>query len=566
MLWQKNLILSLFIFLWLSSGALPEAVPTQVERAKGGLQFDLIIRNGKIIDGTGNAWFYADVGIKKGRVAKIGRLAQSRAISEINAKGLIVSPGFIDVHTHADTSLLHYPYAENFIRDGVTSIVTGNCGRSVREVANYFQDLLTTGVVLNVATLIGHNTILRQVKGERATPLTPQEMEECKRLLRKAMLDGAVGMSTGLIYTPGKFSSTEEIIELQKVVAELGGIYATHLRSETTEILEAIDEALRIGREAGCRVQISHLKIPSDNKIGGSKTILQKILEARAQGQEVWADQYPYTASSTSISVLLPDWVFKGGQEEAKKILSDPKSLKTVIADMKAQHEKKRHRKDFSFAVIASSRAYPEFVGKSIKEVTQKLKLQRKKGKERKWKIIPSKQLPKVTMDEQYRTIIDIYLKGGATCVFHTLSEEDVVNIMQSPLVAICSDSGVRGLREGKPHPRGYGSNARVLGRYMREKKVLTLEDALRKMTSLPALAFQFKDRGILREGYWADITIFNPDTVIDKATFENPHQHPEGIEYVIVNGEIVLEKGSLTGKLPGKVIYGPAYSLHTPQ
>jgi len=555
----KLSFLSFVIFFFLGCVKLSRLIETGQPSQK----FNLLIRNGKIVDGTGNAWFYDDVGIKNGKIARIGNLTGYKSRNEINAKGLIVSPGFIDVHTHIDSSLLKHPYAENYIRDGVTTIVAGNCGGSVLDVTKHFKSLKKKGAAINVATLIGHNTVLHKIKGDIAGELTPEQMEECKKLLRKAMYEGAVGMSTGLIYSPGKYSSIKEIIEFQKVVAELGGIYASHMRNESTRILEAIDETLKIGKEANSRIEISHFKLPGDNTIGGSKTILQKVLDARAQGQEVWLDQYPYTASSTGISMLFPDWLFEKGSSEAKKILSDPNGLKRVLVDMKKQHEEERHREDFSFAVITSSKAYPEFVGESIKEVTQILKLKKEKGESVDWKNISPLELPEVSMEEQYLTIVDIYLKGGASCVYHTQSEEDVVNIMQCPLVAICSDGGLQEPGEGKPHPRSYGSNARVLGRYVREKKVLTIEDAIRKMTSLPALAFRFKDRGVLREGYWADITIFNPDTIIDKATFENPHQYSEEIEYVIVNGEIVFANGKLTGKLPGKPVYGPAYDFN---
>ena len=556
---RKFIILILLVFVFLFSPACAKFSKLSVLDFTY-QKFDLIIWNGKIIDGTGNAWFYADVGIKDGKIARIGNLKGCKSRNEINAKVLIVSPGFIDVHTHIDSSLLKHPYAENYIRDGVTTVVAGNCGGSVLDVAKHFKSLKEKGAAINVATLIGHNTVLHKVKGDVAGELTPEQMEECKKLLKKAMCEGAVGMSTGLIYSPGKYSSIEEIIELQKVVAELDGIYASHIRNESTKILEAIDETLRIGKEANSRVEISHFKLPADNTIGGSQTILQKVLDARASGQEVWLDQYPYTASSTGITTLFPDWLFEKGSGEAKKILSNPNELKRVLIDMKKQHEEERHRKDFSFAVITSSRAYPEFIGKNIKEVAQILKLKKEKGENVDWKNISPQQLPEVNMEEQYLTIVDIYLKGGASCVYHTQSEEDVVNIMRCPLVAICSDGGLQEPGEGKPHPRSYGSNARVLGRYVRENKVLTLEDAIRKMTSLPALAFRFKDRGVLREGYWADITIFNPDTIIDKATFENPHQYSEGIEYVIVNGEIVFANRKLTGKLPGKPIYGPVH------
>ena len=556
---RKFIIVTLSIFLLLTTLGCSRVLRlTEIKYITP--KYDLIIRDGKIIDGTGNAWFYADVGIRNGKIIRIGNLEKCKSRKEINAKGLIVAPGFIDVHTHIDRSILEHPYAENYVRDGVTTIIGGNCGSSVIDVANHFKKVKKKGVAINIATLIGHNSILRKVKGDKAGELTVEQMKEAKRLLRKAMYDGALGMSTGLIYTPSKYSSTEEIIELQRVVAESGGIYATHMRSESTEILAAIDETLRIGREAGCRVEISHFKLPADNTIGGSQTILKKVLDAREQGQEVWLDQYPYTASSTGITTLFPDWLFEKGGEEAKKILNDPERLKKVLADMKKQHEEERHRKDFSFAVITSSRAYPEFVGKSIKEIAQIFKLKKQKGENIDWKSISSEQFPEVIMEEQYLTIVDIYLKGGASCVYHTQSEKDVMNIMQCPIVSICSDGGIQELGEGKPHPRNYGSNARVLGQYMREKKILTLEDAIRKMTSLPALAFRIKDRGILCEGYWADITIFNPDTVIDKATFENPHQYSEGIEYVIVNGKVVFANEKLTGKLPGMPIYSPVH------
>ena len=523
-------------------------------------KFDLIIKEGEIIDGTGYACYFADIGINDGKIVRIGDLLDYKGRVEIDAGGLIVCPGFIDLHTHVDMGLVNQPYAENFIRDGVTTVVGGNCGYSVQDITDYFKTLKEKGIVLNAATLIGHNTILRQVKGNVGTPLNAYELDKCKSLLRRAMEDGAFGMSTGLIYTPGKYSSTEEIIELQKVVGEYGGLYATHMRSEGTEILRAIDEALRIGGEVGCRVEISHFKIPGDNTIGGSDTIIRKVRDARSSGLRVWIDQYPYTASSTNMSVLFPDWLLENGGNKAKEILLDSNKVKRVLESMKEDYEIKRDRKDFAYAVITSSRAYPEFEGRNLKEVAQILKLRKEKGDNVNWRNISPENLPEVTMEDQYLAIIDIYLKGGASCVYHTMTEDDVINIMRQPFIAVCSDSGIRDYGIGKPHPRGYGSNARVLGRYVREKNVLTLEEAIKKMASVPANSFEFKRRGFIRENYWADITIFNPDTVIDKATYENPHQYPEGIEYVIVNGEVVLENGNLTGKLPGVPLYGPGY------
>jgi N-acyl-D-amino-acid deacylase len=529
--------------------------------------FDLLIRHGKIIDGAGNAWFYGDVGINGDRIARIGDLHDSTAGKEIDATDLIVAPGFIDVHTHADTDLYKLPEAENFVRDGVTTIVTGNCGYGVRDVGDYFARLKEKGTAINVATLIGHNTILRAVKGDKAGDLTPEQMQQAKQIVEKAMRDGAVGMSTGLIYTPGMYSKPEEIIELQTVAASFGGIYTSHMRSESTEIMDAIEEALRVGREAHCRVEISHFKLPHDvsERIGGSDATLKRVLDARAAGEEVWMDQYPYTASSTSLSTMLPDWVLEAGSEKGKEQLKTEEGLKRALADMKHNHEIERHRTDLSYAVISSCAAYPQYVGRNIMQAAQLMKFSRENAGKELLAQNPPSDLPPVSMDEQYRAVIDIFLKGGAGMVFHTMDESDVVNILRCPLISIASDSGVRSFGTAQPHPRGYGTNARVLGRYAREQHVVTLEDAVRKMTSQPATAFRFNDRGLLREGFVADITIFDPERVIDKSTFDQPHQYSVGIEHVIVNGKLVLEEEKMTGVLPGVPIHGPGWDGKMP-
>jgi N-acyl-D-amino-acid deacylase len=530
-------------------------------------QFDLLIRGGKVIDGAGNAWFYGDVGINGDRIARIGDLHDATAGKEIDATNFIVAPGFIDVHTHADTDLYKLPEAENFIRDGVTTIVTGNCGYGVRDVGDYFARLKEKGTAINVATLIGHNTILRAVKGDKAGDLTPEQMQQAKQIIEKAMRDGAVGMSTGLIYTPGTYSKTEEIIELQKVAASFGGIYTSHMRSESTAIMDAIDEALRVGREANCRVEISHFKLPHDvsERIGGSDATLKRVLDARAAGEEVWMDQYPYTASSTSISTMLPDWVLQDGSDKGKDLLNTEEGLKRALADMKHNNEIERHRTDMSYAVISSCAAYPQYVGRNIMQVAQLMKLSRQNAGKELLAQNPPNDLPAVTMDDQYRAVIDIFRKGGASMVFHTMDESDVVNILRSPLISIASDSGVRSFGTAQPHPRGYGTNARVLGRYVREQHVITLEDAIRKMTSQPATAFRFDDRGLLRQGFIADITIFDPERVIDKSTFDQPHQYSVGIEHVIVNGKLVLEGEKMTGLRPGAPIHGPGWDGKAP-
>jgi N-acyl-D-amino-acid deacylase len=530
---------------------------------------EFVVRNGRIIDGSGNGWFYGDVLVRGGKIAEIGRVSAKTGAEDIDATGLVIAPGFIDVHTHADGDAIG-SRCENFIRDGVTTLVIGNCGGSPRDIGEYFDRLREKGSACNVAALIGHNTILRASKGEAAGTLTAEQMEKAKDVVRQAMQDGAVGMSTGLIYRPGIYSPTEEIIELQRVAAEFGGIYATHMRNESSNILEAIDEALRVGREANCRVEISHFKLPRDiaKKIGGADATLGKVLAARAAGQEVWIDQYPYTASSTSITTLLPDWVYDQGPDEAMKRLEDPEQVTKMLADMRDNYEVKRKRASLGYAVIASSRAEPTLAGRNLYEVAQIFKFReqnKSKGGDVELLSADPEKLPAVTMEDQYRAVIHISRRGGASCVFHTMDEEEVEDILASPLVSIASDSGVREFGAGVPHPRGYGTNARVLGKYVRERKVTTLEDAVRKMTSMPATAFRMADRGLVRPGYVADLTIFDPATVTDKATFEKPHAYAEGVRHVVVNGRLVLRDGEMTGLLPGGPVLGPGAAKNVP-
>ena len=528
-------------------------------------EHELVIHNGRIVDGSGNAWFYGDVLVRNGRIAAIGKVDAKPTAEVIDATGLVVAPGFIDVHTHADNDAIG-SRCENFVRDGVTTLVVGNCGGSPPNVATYFQRLRDKGSACNAAILIGHNTILNATKGDAAGDLTPEQMDKARQMVDKAMRDGAVGLSTGLIYKPGTYSKTEEIIELAKVSSQYGGIYATHMRDEGTNILAAIDEALRIGREAKCRVEISHFKLPSDvaKKIGGADATLGKVMAARAAGQEVWVDQYPYTASSTGLNTMLPDWVFDKGREEAEKRLADPEQVKKILADMRQNHEIRRKRTSLAYAVIASCKAEPTFAGRSILDVARIYKIRaesKASGGGDTVELLRSgewNKLPQVTMEDQYRAVIDLARRGGAQMIFHTMDEREVADIMKDPLVAIASDSGVRTLGSGMPHPRGYGTNARVLGVYVREKRLITLEDAVRKMTSLPATAFRFPDRGLVRVGFVADLTIFDPATVSDKATFEKPHAYAEGVRHVIVNGRAVLKDGQMTGLLPGGPVYGP--------
>lgn len=496
--------------------------------------YDLLIVRGRIIDGTGNPWRRADVAIKDGRIARIGRIDMREARRTIDAEGKIVAPGFIDVHAHVE-NIYNQPDAENFIRMGVTSLVTGNCGSSTVEVGKFLDRIKEQPLAVNLATLIAHGSVRAKVMGDEDRAPTPEELRQMEALVEQGMKEGALGLSTGLIYVPGTYAKTEEIIALARVAARHGGIYATHMRNEGNGIFEAISESIRVGEEAGIPVEISHFKISSRKLWGKSTETIALVEQARARGLQVTVDQYAYTASSTSLDVLLPDWVRAGGREAAKTRLADAVTRERVRAEMK-DGLKKRGFKDYSYAVVANYEPDKSFNGLSIVEITR-----RTRGTSK--------------LDAQIEKIIEMFMAGGASMVYHGMSEEDVQRIMRQPWTMIAADAGVRRFGEGVPHPRGYGNNARVLGRYVRELGIITLEDAVRKMTSLPAQTFRLRDRGLLLEGYAADVVIFDERTVADRATFDQPHQYPVGISYVIVNGQVVLSDGQMTGARPGAAL-----------
>jgi N-acyl-D-amino-acid deacylase len=357
-------------------------------------------------------------------------------------------------------------------------------------------------------------------------------------LVDQAMKDGAVGLSTGLIYVPGAFATTDEIVSLARVVARHGGLYATHMRSEGEKVLEAVQESIQIGEQAGLPVDISHFKISSKKLWGQTPATLQLIRNARARGLSVTVDQYAYTASSTSLDARLPTWLRAGGFEEAKKRLADKATRDRVTSEMK-EGLKRSGFKDYSYAMVANYEADKSFNGKSIAEITKTVR-----GKK--------------DLKDQIEQILTMYESGGAAMIYHGMSEDDVQRIMREPFTMIGSDSGVRQIDESVPHPRGYGNNARILGQYVRELKVITLEDAIRKMTSLPAQTFGFRDRGMVREGFAADLVIFDETTIADQATFTKPHQYPTGIDYVLVNGKLVFAAGTMTGAYSGVALRGP--------
>ena len=499
-------------------------------------QFDMVITNARIVDGTGNPWFLGSIAIKDGRIAKVGRFDAPPAKQTIDAKGQIVAPGFIDVHVHTE-DIFENPAAENFIRMGVTSLITGNCGGSETDIAEFLGRYKTKPLATNLGTLIAHGSVRAKVMGLDNRAPTAEEQLKMNALVEQGMRDGAVGLSTGLIYIPGTFAKTEEVVELAKAASKYGGTYSSHIRDEGTEVVKAINEAINIGEEANMPVEISHFKISSKALWGESPTTIGLVKAARARGLAVTVDQYAYTASSTSLDSRVPSWAIAGGRAEGKKRLADPEIRKKVAKEMKDDLKEKKF-KDFSFAYVASYRANPEFNGKNIAEITQIAKGNKK-------------------LDAQIEQIMEMYEKGGAGMVYRVMSEDDVQNIMREPFTMIASDSGVREFGVGVPHPRGYGNNARVLGKYVRELKLISLEDAIRKMTSLPAQTFGLRDRGQIREGFAADLVIFDDAKVADKATFDKPHQYSEGFSSVIVNGGIVFDGVKMTGVMSGQPLYG---------
>lgn len=504
----------------------------------GQADFDIIIKNGKLVDGSGNPWFVADIGIRDGKITEVGHLQESAAEAYIDAAGLVVCPGFIDVHTHIESSLPQRPQAENFLYDGVTSLITGNCGGSSIDLNQFFNDLMKVGISPNVGSLIGHNSVRRKVMGSEDRAPQAEEMQDMKKLVEQAMDAGAVGLSTGLIYIPGAFAETGEIVELAKVTGRYRGIYASHIRQEDERVFDAIREACNIGQQANIPVEISHFKITGKVNWNQTQRMIDLVEQYRRQGIDVTVDQYPYTASSTRLDVLMPEWSRAGGRNEIKSRLSDAAAVKKIKGEMK-QMLKNTGFKDYSYCFVANCRWQASYNGKNISEINR---LMGRRGK----------------VKDEIQTILDMMAKGGGSMVYHKMYEEDVQRIMRYPNAMVASDAGVPAFDVGAPHPRAYGTNARVLGRYVREMGTISLPLAIRKMTSLPAQRFQLKDRGLIRPGMAADIVIFDEQKIGDRATFEAPHAFSTGIQYVLVNGIPVLEKGVHNGKRPGVILKGP--------
>jgi len=504
-------------------------------------QYDVLIRGGRIVDGAGAPWFIGDVAMLGQSIAAIGMLPGAQAKLRIDATGMVVAPGFIDIHTHAERDVLELPAAENYIRQGVTTLMGGQCGGAPLPLRPFLETLARKPISVNFGLFTGQGRIREAVMGRENRKATEAEIEQMRGLARQAMLDGAFGLSTGLFYVPGNYTPTEEVIELAKVVGKLGGMHISHMRDEAAGVLDSVRETIRIGEEGGLPTQVTHHKIIGVETWGRSKETLRQVEEARARGVDVTVDQYVYTASSTSLGAIFPQWAMASGNGGLKARLADPQQRAKIMAVIVDRLKYDRGAGDPKNVVMARCAADPALAGKNLAQIT------RERGRE-------------VTFETAAETMIELQQQGGCQGIFHAMSEEDVERILRYPFTMVGSDGQIPVFGEGNPHPRSYGNFARVLGRYVRERKALSLEDAVRKMTSLPAARLKLFDRGVLRPGMKADVAVFDPVRVADKATFLQPHQYAEGFAWVLVNGRPVVANGSVTQERPGQVLYGPAY------
>ncbi len=506
-----------------------------------GSQYDLIIRGGRIYDGSGGQPYVADVAIKGDRIAAIGKVS-GRAARTLDAKGLYVAPGFIDIHNHTEFPVgepERYPVL-NYLRQGVSTVVTGPDGDGNYRIAEYFARLKQHGIGLNVLHTVEHNFIREEAMGGSFDrPPTPAEMARMKAMVRQAMQEGAVGLSSGLYYTPGTYATTEEVIELARVAGEYGGIYTSHIRDEgdflyddprKDGLLDAVREAIRIGKEAGVVANITHIKaegILGESHWGKSVQVTQLIEQARAQGQRVYADQYPYTASSTSLSaVVVPRWIQADGRMNER--LRDPALRARIVEEMRLTVEGGLGPK---VLVVSRFESHPEWEGKNLEEISR------------------------LMQRSPTETAIEVVLMGDPDMVVHSMSPQDVERFMTKPYVGTSSDGGNPVFGEGQPHPRSYGSFPHKIREYVLEKKVLSMEAAIRAATALPAEVLSLKDRGTLAEGKRADVVVFDPVTIRDEATFSRPHQYSVGIAYLLVNGTIAIDHDEYTGARAGRAL-----------
>ena len=533
--------------------------------------FDLVILNGQIIDGTGSPWYSGDVGIRAGRIAAIGNLAAAPRLRTLDARGKVVAPGFIDMLGQSETTILVDSRLPSKIYQGITTEITGEGGSAAplndaiiasdrpayehykinpdwRTFHDFFARLEKQGMGINLASYVGATQVRRMVLGDADVQPTPDQLEKMKSLVRDAMRDGAVGVSTSLEYAPAPYAKTDEIIALASAAAPFGGIYATHMRSEGDAIIESIDETVRIGREAHIPVEIWHFKVAGKANFGRMPEAIARVNKARAEGSDITADTYGYTAWSNSLSAFVPPWAHDGGDSKLIERLKDPatrarirKNMQTPSKDWDNEWDEITGPQDVMITVVQNP-ALKQFQGKRLTEIAAAMK--------------------KDPMDALFDLLVQD--KAYTECAVFGMSEPDVVLALQQPWVSVDNDSsgtspeGILG--EEHPHPRAYGTFPRILRKYVREEKKLTLEDAIRKFSALPAQRMRLTDRGVLKQGMWADIVIFDPETVTDVATYDDPNRLSKGMEDVLVNGTLVIENGKMTGALPGKVLRGAGY------
>jgi dihydroorotase/N-acyl-D-amino-acid deacylase len=503
--------------------------------------YDLLLRGGRIVDGTGSPWYRGDIAIAGDTIVRIAPSISEAAARVIELKGLAVAPGFIDIHTHARRGIFEVPTAENYVRQGVTTLVEGPDGGSPIPLKPFLEKVAATRISPNFLSFVGQGSIRSEVIGSVNRRATPEEVERMRTLVRQGMEDGAFGLSSGLFYVPGSFTPTEEIIELAKVAGQMGGIYISHMRNEAKGIVESVRETIEIGERGDLPTQITHHKVIGKKYWGSSSETLRLVDEARARGVDATIDTYPYTASSTSIAgALMPQWAQEGGREATLKRLKDPSLREKIETATIGLILDERGGGDPKNVVVARCEWDPALAGMDLAAITAR------------------RGLP-VTVANAASTALWIVEQGGAQAIFHAIGEDDLQRILVHPATMIGSDGEIPTFGRSHPHPRSYGTFVRVLGMYAREKKLLTLESAVQKMSAFPAQRLGLTDRGVLRQGLRADIAVFDPATVRDTATFEKPHSYAEGVHLVLVNGQVVFEAGKMTDARPGRVLYGPA-------
>lgn len=503
--------------------------------------YDLVLRGGRIVDGTASPWYRADLAIKGDTIVRIAPSIAEPAARVIDVTGLIVAPGFIDIHTHARRGIFEVPTADNYVRQGVTTLIEGPDGSSPLPLAPFLAKVRATRITPNFASFIGQGSVRSEVIGAVDRPATGAELERMRALVTEGMEQGALGLSSGLFYVPGNFTPTEEVIDLARVAGRMGGIYISHMRDEAKGLTDSVRETIAIGEKGGLPTQITHHKVVGKKYWGGSVQTLRMVDEARARGVDATIDQYPYTASATSIgAALLPAWALEGGRESTLERLKNPATRAKIKAESTAIIRDERGGGDPKNVSVSACQFDAKLAGQTLAQITQGRGLA-------------------VTLENAAETAMWIVEQGGCGGIFHAIGEEDLQRILVHPATMIASDGEVPVFGRNVPHPRSYGTFARVLGLYVRDKRLLPLETAVQKMSSFPAQRIGLSDRGVLRQGLKADIAVFDAATVRDTATFEQPHSYAEGVSVVIVNGEVAFEGGKMTAARPGRILYGPS-------